>query len=77
MKLIQAFCYFLKNWGRGVGGVRDKVMLMHHYLHALTVSLDLCACGKGFDLEYSSHPGDIENWIVKSPSMPLHGAGGG
>ena len=33
--------------------------------------------GRGFDLEYCFHPGDIEIWNVKSPSMPPHGAGGG
>ena len=38
----------------------------------------VCICAKSLsDLEYSSHPGDIEDWIVKPPSMPLHGAGGG
>ena len=32
---------------------------------------------RGFDFKYCSDPGAIEMIIVKSPSMPLLGAGGG
>ena len=32
---------------------------------------------RGFDFRYCSDPGAIEMIIVKSPSMPLLGAGGG
>ena len=32
---------------------------------------------RGFDFKYCSNPGAIEMTIVKSPTMPLRGAGGG